>query len=79
MHRSKGGKAKETPTCVFHSSLTFEKERRKEKQLKRFSTYVSLSFAAFFVAYDMAVVFPMTALSLNTVLIKCIHFVMITK
>ena len=34
MHRSKGGKAKEIPTCVFHSSLTFEKERRKDKEFK---------------------------------------------
>jgi hypothetical protein len=34
MHRSKGGKAKEIPTCVFHSSVTFEKERRKDKEFK---------------------------------------------
>uniref|UniRef100_A0A7S4T213 Uncharacterized protein n=1 Tax=Ditylum brightwellii TaxID=49249 RepID=A0A7S4T213_9STRA len=34
MHRTKGGKAKEIPTCVFHSSLTFEKERRKHKEFK---------------------------------------------
>ena len=34
MHRSKGGKSKEIPTHVFHRSLTFEKEWRKDKKFR---------------------------------------------